>query len=70
MPWGDSCPVTPHGLTDNWVEAVASGVHCSKFPEAEAAVSVNKNKWLRMHVHVQLRLDALRAPPNPWLTVT
>jgi hypothetical protein len=29
--------------------------HCSKIAEAEAAVSVNKNKWLVMHVHVQMR---------------
>jgi hypothetical protein len=35
--------------------------------EAEAAVSVNEEKWLVMHVHVQLRLDELRGPPNPWL---
>jgi hypothetical protein len=25
---------------------------------------------LVMHMHVQLKLDELRAPPNPWLTVT
>jgi hypothetical protein len=42
----------------------------SKIAQAEAAVSVNKKKWLVMHVHVQLRLDELRGPPNPWLTVT
>ena len=43
---------------------------CNKIAEAEAAVSVNEEKWLVMHAHVQLRLDKLRAPPNPWLTVT
>ena len=37
--------------------------------EDEAAVSVNK-KWLVLHMHVQLKLDKLRGPPNPWLTVT
>ena len=41
---------------------------CNKIAEAEAAVSVNKKKWLVMHMHVQL--DELRGPPNPWLTVT
>jgi hypothetical protein len=45
-------------------------VHCSKIAEAEAAVSVNEKKWLVMHMHVQLKLDELRGPPNPWLTVT
>jgi hypothetical protein len=43
---------------------------CSKIAEAEAGVSVNEKKWLVMHVHVQMRLDELRGPPNPWLTVT
>jgi hypothetical protein len=43
---------------------------CSKIAEAEAVVSVNKKKWLGMHVHVQLSLVELRGPPNPWLTVT
>jgi hypothetical protein len=43
---------------------------CSKIAEAEAVVSVNETKWLVMHVHVQLRLDELPGPPNPWLTVT
>jgi hypothetical protein len=43
---------------------------CDKIAEAEAAVSVNDNKWLVMHVHVQLRLDELWGPSNPWLTVT
>jgi hypothetical protein len=42
---------------------------CSKIAEAEAAVSVNEKKWLVMHMHVQLQLDELRGPPNPWLTV-
>jgi hypothetical protein len=42
---------------------------CSKIAEAEAAVSVNEKKWLVMHMHVQLKLDELRGPPNPWLTV-
>jgi hypothetical protein len=35
---------------------------CSKIAEAEAAVSVNEQKWLVMNVHVQLRLDEFRAP--------
>ena len=43
---------------------------CSKIAEAEAAVSVDEKKWLVMHMHVQLKLDELRGPPNPWLTVT
>jgi hypothetical protein len=43
---------------------------CSKIAEAEAGVSVNEKKWLVMHVNVQMRLDELRGPPNPWLTVT
>jgi hypothetical protein len=44
---------------------------CSKIAGAEAAVSVNEKKWLVMHMHVQLKLDELRAPPtHPWLTVT
>jgi hypothetical protein len=43
---------------------------CSTIAEAEAAVSVNEKKWLVMHMHVQLKLDELRSPPNPWLTVT
>jgi len=43
---------------------------CSKIAEAEAAMSVNEKKWLVMHMHVQLKLDELRGPPNPWLTVT
>jgi hypothetical protein len=41
----------------------------NKIAEAEAAVSVNEKKWLVMHMHVQLQLDELRGPPNPWLTV-
>jgi hypothetical protein len=41
--------------------------HCSKIAEAEAVVSVNEKKWLVMHMHVQLKLDELRGPPNPWL---
>ncbi len=45
-------------------------MHCSKIAEAEAAVSVNEKVWLVMHMHVQLKLDELRGPPNPWLTVT
>jgi hypothetical protein len=40
---------------------------CNKIAEAEAAMSVNGEKWLVMHVHVQLRLDKLRGPPNPWI---
>jgi predicted nucleic acid-binding Zn ribbon protein len=46
---------------------------CSKIAEAEAVVAVNEKKWLVMlvmHVHVQMRLDELRGPPHPWLTVT
>jgi hypothetical protein len=43
---------------------------CSKIAEAEAGVSVNEKKWLVMHVHVQMLLDELWGPPNPWLTVT
>jgi hypothetical protein len=35
-------------------------VCCYKIAEAEAAVSVNEEKWLVMHVHVQLRLDELQ----------
>jgi hypothetical protein len=49
-------------------------MHCSKIAEAEAAVSVNEaavsvneKKWLVMHMHVQLKLDVLWGPPNPWL---
>jgi hypothetical protein len=42
---------------------------CSKIAEAAVVVSVNKKKWLVMHVHVQLRLVELWGPPNPWLTV-
>jgi hypothetical protein len=42
----------------------------NKIAEAEAAVSVNEKKWLVMHVHVQLKLDELRGPPNPWHTST
>jgi hypothetical protein len=45
-------------------------VGCSTIAEAEAAVSVNEYKWLVMHMHVQLKLDELWGPPNPWLTVT
>jgi hypothetical protein len=44
-------------------------VHGSKIAEAEAVVSVNEKKWLVMLMHVQLKLDELRGPPNPWLTV-
>jgi hypothetical protein len=43
---------------------------CSKIAEAEAVVSVNEKKCLVMHMHVWMRLDELRGPPNPWLTVT
>jgi hypothetical protein len=43
---------------------------CNNIAEAEAAVSVNEKKWLVMHMHVQLKLDELWGPPNPWLTVT
>jgi hypothetical protein len=41
---------------------------CNKIAEAEAAVSVNEKKWLVMLMHMQLKLDELRGPPNPWLT--
>jgi hypothetical protein len=34
-----------------------------------AAMSVDEKKWLVMHMHVQMKLDELRGPPNPWLTV-
>jgi hypothetical protein len=37
---------------------------CSKIAEAEAAVFGNEKKWLVMHMHVQLKLDELRGPPN------
>jgi hypothetical protein len=47
---------------------LVSVTSCSKIAQAEAAVSVNEKK--RLVMHVQLRLDELRAPPNPWLTVT
>ena len=40
---------------------------CNKIAEAEAAVSVNEKKLLEMHM--QLQLDELRGPPNPWLAV-
>jgi hypothetical protein len=45
-------------------------LRCSKIVEADAAVSVNENKWLVMQMHVQLKLDELWGPPNPSLTVT
>jgi hypothetical protein len=32
---------------------------CNKIAEAEAAVSVNKKKWLVMHMNVQLKLYLL-----------
>jgi hypothetical protein len=38
---------------------VALTLCCKKIAEAEAAVSVNKKKWLVMHMHVQLKLDEL-----------
>ncbi len=41
---------------------------CNKIAEAEAVESVNEENWLVMHVCVRMRLDELRAPPNPWLT--
>jgi hypothetical protein len=44
--------------------------YCNKIAEAEAVVSVNEKKCLVMQMHVQLMLDELRGPPNPWLTVT
>ena len=52
-----------------WTRSHPTGC-CRKIAEAEAAVSVNERKWLVMHMHVQLKLDELRGPPNPWLTVT
>ena len=33
-------------------------------------MSVNEKKCLVMHMHVQLKLDELRGPPNPWLYTT
>jgi hypothetical protein len=44
-------------------------LHCSKIAEAEAAVAVSKKKWLVMHMHVQLKLNKFRGPPNSCLTV-
>ena len=46
----------PIGVPPLWPHRVC----CSKIAEAEAAVSVNKKKWLVMHMHVQLKLDELR----------
>jgi hypothetical protein len=43
----------------------SAGRCCSKIAEAEAAVSVNENKWVVMHMHVQLKVDELRGPPKP-----
>jgi hypothetical protein len=43
---------------------------CSRIAGAEAAVSVDGKNWSVMHMHVQLKLDELRGPPNPWLAVT
>ncbi len=43
---------------------------CGKTAEAEAVVSVNQKDWLVMHMHMQLKLEELRGPPNPWFTVT
>jgi hypothetical protein len=64
------CPSSPQHW--GWVQQrwpVSGNAHrCNKIAEAEAAVSVNEKKWLVMHV--QLKLDELRGPPNPWLTVT
>ena len=65
------CSSAPAAST---MRSTAQHVHgcegcCSKIAEAEAAVSVNEKKCLVMHMHVQLKLDELRAPPNPWLTV-
>jgi hypothetical protein len=59
-----------HGSCNIVVSVPLLGASCSKIAEAEAAVSVNEKKWLVMHMHVQLKLDELRGPPNPWLTVT
>ena len=53
----------PDSSVPAWVQVGC----CSKIAEAEAAVSVNEKKWLVMHMHVQLKLDELRGPPNPWL---
>ena len=35
---------------------------CNKIAEAEAAGSVNEEKWLVMHMHVQLKLDDSSKP--------
>ena len=53
-----------------FMRSLRYGLRRSKIAEAEAAVSVNEKKWSVMHMHVQLKLDELRGPPNPWLTVT
>jgi hypothetical protein len=37
---------------------------CNKIANAEAAVSVNENKWFVMHMHVQLKLDELWGPTH------
>jgi hypothetical protein len=58
------------GTSDAWLFRGSQDLGCSKIAEAEAVVSVKEKKWLVMHVHVQMRLDELRGPPNPWLTVT
>jgi hypothetical protein len=69
------CKVAP-AVSTSWGHrlAVLNTTHpilcCSRIAEAAAAVSVNEKKWLVMHMHVQLKLDELRGPPNPWLTVT
>jgi hypothetical protein len=53
----------------NAEELKVADFHCTKIAEAEAAMSVNEKKWLVMHMHVQLKLDEVQGPPNPWLTV-
>jgi hypothetical protein len=72
--YGSSGTVSKHPLTwcrpGTTLQWGHTAVRCSKIAEAEAAVSVNEKKWLVMHVNMPMRLDELRGPPNPWLTVT
>jgi hypothetical protein len=55
--WWD---LSVHRAPFSW--QAAHGVCCSEIAEAEAAVSVSEKEWLVMHMHVQLKLDELRAP--------
>jgi hypothetical protein len=63
MVW-DSCGVDFLG------GLITCKIRRNKIAEAEAAVSVNEKKCLALHMHVQLKLDELQGPPNPWPTVT